>query len=242
MPALRRTTVRMHDAKAQHTTHRLEAFSDILIGFCLAQLGVNLVMPKGAGDTFSVWASSTFFVAAFLLIVLLWLMHHRTFDTYFVLSLPTIIMNFAMLGSLILALYFFECVVHVASAGQNPRVFFALFVYSFGLVYALLGGMLLSGVVARRHELPKTDLRWGVAQVAGIPMALLFFVAIGTYVVTGTHRGSVVYATMLAAAVILVVRRIILPRWLLRVIPDAREDGIQPRLGNTSSTGPVAQR
>lgn len=130
--------------KSYHTVHRLEAFSDIVMGFILAQLGVNLVMPKNAGDTFSVWASATFFISAFVLIALLWWMHHRTFNTYFVLNLGTIVMNFGMLGSLILTLYFFECVVRVASAGQNPTLFFVLFVYSFALVYALLGGMLPS--------------------------------------------------------------------------------------------------
>jgi uncharacterized membrane protein len=209
-----------HDDKNYHTIHRLEAFSDIVMGFILAQLGVNLVMPRGAGDTFSVWASATFFVSAFILIALLWWMHHRTFSTYFVLNFATILMNFGMLGALILTLYFFECVVHVASAGQNPTVFFVLFVYTFALVYALLGGMLLFGIVARRDELTAADLRWGISQVASIPIALVFFVAVGTYAATA-HRGSVVYAAIAMAAVIFVIRRVILPRWLRHKIPDA---------------------
>jgi len=211
------------DEKSAHTVHRLEAFSDIVMGFCLAQLGVNLVMPKGAGDTISVWASSTFFVSAFILIALLWWMHHRTFNTYFVLNLPMVVMNFGMLCGLILTLYFFESVIHLASAGQDPRAFFALFVYSFAAVYALLGGMLLFGIVARRHELSAGDLRWGVSQVATLPIALLLFVGVGTYAVTSAHRGSIVYAATAVAAVIFVIRRVLLPRWLLRRIPDGYE-------------------
>jgi uncharacterized membrane protein len=203
-----------------HTIHRLEAFSDIVMGFCLAQLGVNLVMPKGAADAASVWASATFFISAFVLIALLWWMHHRTFSTYFVLNLPMIVMNFGMLCGLILTLYFFESVIHVASVGRDARLFFALFVYAFAVVYTLLGGMLLMGILVRRKELSAPDMRWGVNQVASIPIAVVLFVAVGTYAVVTTHRGSVEYAAMAMAAVIFLVRRVILPRWLRRAIPD----------------------
>jgi uncharacterized membrane protein len=85
-------------------------------------------MPKGAHDVMSVWASVTFFISAFVLIAALWWMHHRMFNTYFVLTTPMILMNFGMLCGLILTLYFFESVVRIASAGQNPNAFFALFV------------------------------------------------------------------------------------------------------------------
>jgi uncharacterized membrane protein len=206
--------------KSYHTVHRLEAFSDIVMGFCLAQLGVNLVMPKSGSDAAGVWANVAFFVAAFLFIALLWWMHHRTFATYFVLNLPMIVMNFAMLCGLILTLYFFESVIHVASAGNDPRIFFALFVYSFALVYALLGGMLLFGIIVRRHELSAADMRWGISQLAGIPIAVIFFVVVGIYVVMARH-GSIAYAAIAVAATVFVIRRIILPRWLRRAIPDA---------------------
>ncbi len=56
----------MRDDDSVHTVHRLEAFSDIVIGFCLAELGVNLLLAKSAGDVVSVWESATFFVAAFI--------------------------------------------------------------------------------------------------------------------------------------------------------------------------------
>jgi uncharacterized membrane protein len=207
------------DDRSAHTVHRLEAFSDIVMGFCLAQLGVNLVMPKSGGDAANVWANCAFFIAAFIFIALLWWMHHRTFATYFVLNLPMIVMNFGMLGGLILTLYFFESVVHVASAGNDPRIFFGLFVYAFALVYALLGGMLLFGIIARRHELSAADMRWGISQLAGIPIAVIFFVVIGIYVAT-THHGSIAYAAIAVAASVFVIRRIILPRWLRRAIPD----------------------
>ena len=214
-------SIGVHDEKNYHTVHRLEAFSDIVMGFCLAQLGVNLVMPKGAGDTFSVWASATFFVSAFILIALLWWVHHRTFSTYFVLNLGMIFMNFGMLGALILTLYFSECVVHVVSANQNPSVFFALSLYSFALVYGLLGGMLLFGIVARRHELSPADLRWGVTQIASIPIAVVLFIAAGTYGVMNAHRSFVAYSAIAVGVVIFLVRRVILPRWLRSKIPDA---------------------
>jgi uncharacterized membrane protein len=209
------------DDKTAHTVHRIEAFSDIVIGFCLAQLGLNLVLPRAATDATSVWANSTFFIGAFVFIALLWWLHHRTFSTYFVLNTPMILMNFAMLGGLIITLYFFESVVHVAATGQSPVVFFELFVFAFAFVYAMLGGMLAAGLILRRTELAPSDLRWGIGQIVSVVLAVLFFAYLGGYSLAHARRGSIVYIALAAAVTVFVVRRIILPRWLRQAIPDA---------------------
>ena len=212
--------VRQLDDRSQHTVHRLEAFSDIVMGFCLAQLGLNLVLPRGGGDVASVWASSTFFVGAFLFIALLWWFHHRMFSAYFVLNTPMIVMNFGVLCGLILTLYFFESFMHVVAAGQNPVVFFNVLVFSFAFVYALLGAMLLVGLLMRRNDLPAADLRWGIGQFVTIAISVTFFVAAGTYAALSAHRSWLGYSAIVAAATVFVIRRIIMPRWLRRAIPD----------------------
>lgn len=211
-----------HDDRTAHTVHRLEAFSDIVMGFCLAQLGVNLVMPKNAGDVVDVWASATFFIAAFIVIALLWWLHHRTFTTFFVLTTPTVIMNFGMLCALIVTLYLFESVMHVAAKGQDPSAFFMLFIVSFSVVYALLGAMLLFGIIARRRELAPADLRWGTSQIVSIALAILLSTG-GSYLMMSlaSHRVSISYVTLVLFAIVFLARRVILPWWLRRWIPDA---------------------
>jgi hypothetical protein len=165
MQAHRSTRVQKPDDKAQHTIHRLEAFSDVVMGFCLAQLGLNLVLPSSSTDPRSIWGGIAFFVAAF--------------------------------------------------------AFFNWFVVAFALVYALLGAMLVIGLRLRYRELVPSDIRWAIGQLSSIAIAVLFFGFVGAYASLGVHHlkiGSVAIATAIA---VLLIRRVILPRWLRRAIPDA---------------------
>jgi Endosomal/lysosomal potassium channel TMEM175 len=63
----------------ERTTHRLEAFSDIVIGFCMAELGLSLVIPKDAAGLASSWANLNVFAVSFVLIALIWWWHHKFF-------------------------------------------------------------------------------------------------------------------------------------------------------------------
>jgi uncharacterized membrane protein len=204
--------------RAAHTVHRLEAFSDIVIGFCLAELGLELLLPKNSSDFASVWASATFFVSAFVLIAVLWWLHHRIFTSFFVLSMPMVIINFGMLCALVLSLYFLDCVVRLAAANQDFATFIALFTVSFALVYILLGVMLLVGILLRRNSLTASELRWGFGQVARI--ASIFPAGAATLAVL-ERSPSAAYVAVGLVVLVIIVRRLILPRWLARVIPDA---------------------
>ncbi|HET6275620.1 MAG TPA: TMEM175 family protein [Candidatus Cybelea sp.] len=208
------------DDKSQHTIHRLEAFSDVVMGFCLAQLGLNLVLPGGSTDPNAVWGSVAFFIGAFAFIALLWWLHHRTFSTYFVLNTPMIFMNFAMLCALILTLYLFESVMHVSAAGGNGATYFNWFVFAFALVYGLLGVMLAVGLRLRYRELAPADIRWGIGQLTSVVIAVLFFVFVGAYASLGLHHLSIGYVAFAIALTTFILRRVILPRWLRRAVPD----------------------
>jgi uncharacterized membrane protein len=207
--------------KAEHTIHRLEAFSDIVIGFCLAQLGLTLVLPKSAVDMFSVWQSATFFVSAFILIAVLWWLHHRTFSTYFVLNVPMVALNFGMLCTLILTLYFLESLMHVAGLGQNPARFFVLFIFSFAFVYALVGAMLLTGLLARRSELPAAETRWAISQLTSILTAVLFGLIAGTVVAVRPNAAHIASTTIALSITVVLLRRVVIRRWLDQKLPGA---------------------
>ncbi len=195
----------------QHTTHRLEAFSDIVIGFCLAQLGLNLVLPKSATDLFGLWESTTFFISAFIFIAVLWWLHHRTFSWFFVLNAPMILMNFAMLCALILTLYFFESTVRIAELGQSPARLLSMCIFSLAIVYTLAGLMLLIGMALRRAELPVDEMRWGIGQLTSIAIAVIFGLAAGTYLALGTHAALAFYAAVGSAIAVLAMRRFLKP-------------------------------
>jgi uncharacterized membrane protein len=204
---------------AQHTVHRLEAFSDIVIGFCLAQLGLSLVLPKNATDVFSVWESTTFFISAFILIAVLWWLHHRTFSSFFVLNMPMVVLNFGVLCGLTLTLYFLEGMVRIAGLGQNPALFFSLFIFSFSVVYALMGAMLLVGILVRRSELHAAELRWGINRFASIAIAVVFGLAAGAYAAVRPHIAWIGLASIVFAIGAGLLRRIVLNRWLDRTLP-----------------------
>lgn len=164
----------------QHTIHRIEAFTDIVMGFCLAQIGVSLVMPKGGFDTATVWMNVQLFLVSFFFIVVLWWLHHRIFKTYFVLNSFTLALNFTMLGSLVMTMYFLQIGLHVAAANGDAAPFLRCFAISFACAYGLLGGMLVYGLLSRRRELSLRDLQWGAQRASTFAIAVVFFVYAGS--------------------------------------------------------------
>jgi uncharacterized membrane protein len=212
----------------QHTVHRLEAFSDIVIGFCLAQAAVNLAFPKNAADQATVWVNADFFLVSFFFIANLWWFHHRTFSTLFVLTPVTVALNFALLASLTLSLYFLQVFLHVAASGGDPRLFLQLWIASFLVVYALVGALMLIGIVLRRATLSPADLRWAVQRLAVIALSVLLF---GYATFSGyltAHGSHIAYAALAAASIIIVFGRVIVPLLLRRFIPDRGGETVAP--------------
>ena len=197
------------DERSKHTVHRLEAFSDIVMGFCLAQLGLNLPLPKSPADVTSVWASTMLLITAFVGIAIIWWLYHRIFSTYFVFSMPMVIVNFGMLCGLVLTMYLFECVAHEVAAGQNPVAFFIALVIALCLVYAALAVMLLVGLRVRRDELSPSEKQWAIDQLASIAMSVPAAVAA---IALSTHHAWLAVVAIVLAALIVIVHRVIVPR------------------------------
>jgi len=160
----------------ERTLHRLEAFSDIVIGFCIAEMGLNLVVPKTAAQLPSIVIGAGGFVISFVLIAILWWIHHRLFKSFFVLNNAMVIVNFAMLGALVLMVYFQQICVHLIAIGDNPTVALRLWLASYGVVYALLSIMLWFGLRVRWTTLSAGDLRWGFGRATLASLGTLIFV------------------------------------------------------------------
>jgi uncharacterized membrane protein len=207
------------EERDQHTVHRLEAFSDIVIGFCMAQVGLNFALPKGAPDVTAIWTNANFFLVSFFVIALLWWLHHRTFSTLFVLMPLTVGLNFALLASLVLSLYFLQVFIHAAQSGQNPLVFLRLWIGSYLIVYALMGCLMLVGVVIRRGTLPTNDLRWTVGRLVVIALSVVVFGYL-TFSGFAAHPHDIVSLALAWALLMALTGRVLVPQLLRRIIPD----------------------
>ncbi len=86
--------------------HRLEAFSDIVIGFSLAQLGATLIVPGHAAELVSnpSWIFS--FAWTFALVCLMWWSHNSIFRSAFAATRWTIPLNFVLLATIVLLVFF----------------------------------------------------------------------------------------------------------------------------------------
>lgn len=99
------------DASDERTLHRLEAFSDIVIGFSLAQLGAAEVFTK----TMTLNASGAIaFFASFAIVCSLWYFHHRLFQSVFVPRALPVVLNFFWLAVVVLLVF-----VSVRSSGDG---------------------------------------------------------------------------------------------------------------------------
>jgi uncharacterized membrane protein len=164
------------DGGDAQTIHRLEAFSDIVIGFCIAEMGLNLIVPKTAAQLPSIVIGTDGFVISFVLVAILWWIHHRLFKSIFVLNTATVIVNFAMLGALVLMVYFQQICVHLIAIDDDPRVALQLWFVSYGVVYALVAVMLWAGLRARWTSLSDDDLRWGMGRAVLASLGTLIFI------------------------------------------------------------------
>jgi len=146
----------------ERTIHRLEAFSDIVIGFCMAELGFNLAIPRDVAGLTSSWASLNVFAFSFVLISLVWWWHHKLFMTYLYLNTATIVMNFVMLGSLVYSIYFQQTAIHFAAAGVQSALPVRLWLACLAVTFAQIAGMYAISIWQRRRELDERAMRWGI--------------------------------------------------------------------------------
>ncbi len=189
----------------ERTIHRLEAFSDVVMGFCLAEIGLNLAIPKDVAGLASLWPSLNAFAFSFYLIAELWWSHHKLFANYVALNPPTIVMNFVMLAALALGIYFQQVAVHFLAANVVPVVPLQLWLACMAVVYALLAAMYGLGIWQRRAELDAEVLSWGVKRTYRAMSAAIVLVGVCFVFPTVARNGdlSVAMSALLMAIVLL---------------------------------------
>ena len=108
--------------------------------------------------------------------MIVWWIHHRLFKSIFVLNTAMVIVNFAMLGALVLMVYFQQICVHLIAIGDDVTVAMQLWLVSYSVVYALLPSCCgtACGSDGGRFE---DDLRWAFGRAALVSLGSLIFIA-----------------------------------------------------------------
>jgi uncharacterized membrane protein len=140
-------------ARANRATRRLEAFSDIVIGFSLAQLGLTLVIPAHAIEFVTRPAGIFAFIVTFAVVGRFWWVNYFTFEHFFRPNRLMVALNFIALGSLLLQIFALQLYLHFVPLKEGviaSRIYFALFALSYGIQ----GLMLALGLAYRWKSSP----------------------------------------------------------------------------------------
>ena len=122
------------DESEERSIHRFEAFSDVVIGFSLAQLGVSLAIPNHPADLFTNPTWLAVFVWAFAMVCAMWWFHHRLFTQIFLPRTIPILLNFVWLAVVILCVYTAELSSKFPGDPIVWRMYFVLFALAYGIL------------------------------------------------------------------------------------------------------------
>lgn len=160
----------MAEPHDERVVHRLEAFSDIVIGFSLAQLGASLALTKGMTlDATGVLS----FLFAFGIICSLWFFHHRLFEHFFVPKTIPMLLNFAWLAVVVLLVFVAQAIPrHYTERGED-LTYFGLYMLAYGIlaVQAIIG-------LRERRDCPPEHRVKGVRQIAFMSYWTLIFATV----------------------------------------------------------------
>ncbi len=147
------------DETQQRLIHRLEAFSDIIIGFSLAQLALSLAIPKhGAADLLRNSGPLIAFVITFTIVCGMWWAHHKLFVHYFVPNPVMVVLNFVTLAGVSFSVYSVQLMLH----DPHTSLDFAFYEWSLTAVYVLLAVQYFYGWTVRRKLVPEKIAEGGL--------------------------------------------------------------------------------
>lgn len=155
------------NARGERLTRRLEAFSDIVIGFSLAEMSVNLGIPRHASDVYTHTVALVAFGWTFFVIAAFWWSHHRLFEGYFVPTRATVTLNFVALAVLVWLVYELQVFVRFADTGEHAAAAIP-YVLTYSLMYLLLGVLFVLCVRIRWVELDVAGRREGIHSIGRI--------------------------------------------------------------------------
>jgi uncharacterized membrane protein len=148
-------------------TRRLESFSDIVIGFCLAQMAINVVIPAHAIDFITHPVAIGAFLLTFVVVARFWWIHAEIMRNYFVPIPLMVLINFAALAAVVLQIFSLQLFVHFAANDVDGITAVRIYVGVFAITYMTLTALVALGMRARWPELSVALRRNGVRKLIG---------------------------------------------------------------------------
>lgn len=187
----------------QHIVHRLESFADIVIGFSLAQMTLNFVLPHDVLDLFKTGQGTSMllgFALTFAVVSSMWWSHHRMFTNYFVPTPVNIALVFCSLGGVTFLVFTLQVWIHPS---VHHYVAYVMYSASIAWVVAIIAFLSYRGTVLRgdrmKPELAQLGRRRAL-RMAGT--ALAFAILAGITAIF--HRESHVEGLAMIGAMVFV--------------------------------------
>jgi uncharacterized membrane protein len=160
---------------------RLEAFSDIVFGFALAQCAFALEVPSSLADVPGKSFDLIFFAVTFALIGAFWVMHYRIFHYVFTATRLQVALNFGLLAVVALLPYALRIFIKWPQSVAGSVAYAA----ALGAAFSLMAVLETIGLRDRPASLSANGLRiirravWrhttaGAVFVISLPLFLVF--------------------------------------------------------------------
>lgn len=129
------------------------------MGFSLAQMSLNFIIPAHAAEVYTHSAAPIAFVLTFTIVASTWYSHHWLFERLFVPTPFTLFVNFATLASLIWLVYQFQVYLHFAPSTHESQVAMLSYFLTFAATWLLLGILYGTCLRLRWNALTDADRR-----------------------------------------------------------------------------------
>jgi uncharacterized membrane protein len=140
---------------------RLEAFSDVIFGFCISLLVVSLEAPKNYQEMLEVLRGFVPFAICFFLFIDIWFEHHHFFRRYALQDFRIVALNTTLLFVILFYVYPLKFMFTMFAEGigghrsnlpwQAYRTLFTIYGLGFAAVFFLLGAMYAHAYGKRRE-------------------------------------------------------------------------------------------
>jgi len=170
----------------RHLVGRLESFGDIVLGFSMSQLALQLEIPKTAGDVFGHGIKYVVFFGAFALLGIFWLRFHRVMAIGFAPRTVDIWLLFGFLSFVALVPYSLITYTRLVGPAGYSRESVALYLADFlGVsVFSLI--LSIRGLRRAWSVLDEADrpAAWRPV-LAGFVVVPVFLIALASVVAAG---------------------------------------------------------
>jgi len=194
------------------TNSRIEAFSDIVFGFSLFNLALNLKAPATPHELIAQIPQFAVFIGTFGVLCSIWWLHHRLFLEFFKPDNAGIVLNFFLLGAVAMFTYPLQLFMKF---GTDNTITFAAYAVGGALVYGLCAALLIKGLVQLGPAHPPSRRAAGIMLATRLTIVALSMIA----ALTVSSQGAFVMALSITLGAIAAA---IATRIQKKILKDAR--------------------